>query len=88
MTRRDTRQQCTPAACQQKKRPANGSALYRHKQNQTHWDKHIFDAINISQLDATMNADYTEEDDIGKASETTITSTLGQQQGGTTTTRP
>eukprot|EP00971_Amphidinium_carterae_P215490 4277293-Amphidinium_carterae.1 len=31
------------------------------------WDKKIFDAIDIPQLDTTINADYTEEDDIGKA---------------------
>eukprot|EP00971_Amphidinium_carterae_P350661 6491675-Amphidinium_carterae.2 len=31
------------------------------------WNKKIFDAIDIPQLDTTMNADYTEEDDIGKA---------------------
>eukprot|EP00971_Amphidinium_carterae_P018966 373673-Amphidinium_carterae.3 len=47
------------------------------------WDKSVFENIEIAPMDTTMNKDYTEEDDIGKAIDQYFTKTrLLQKQAG------
>eukprot|EP00971_Amphidinium_carterae_P041561 816197-Amphidinium_carterae.1 len=50
-----------------------------------HWNREVFESIDVPQMDTTMNADYTEEDNIGKAIiEQFFTKTrLTQKQPGT-----